>query len=199
MARVKLNPASMGEFRPISLVGTVYKILAKDLANRFKRVMNSVIGEYQMTFVKGCRIIDSFVIAEEIINHWKRENEGGLVVKLNFEKAYDSVDHGFLDSMLEMMGFSPRWRGLIGWCISSPSLSVLGDGNVKRKLHTVAWDSVCRSKDKVANLFNNISRSDAVLKEGMKMVMGDVAKMSSWNDIRKDAKSLHESFPRIFA
>ncbi|KAK3198720.1 hypothetical protein Dsin_022135 [Dipteronia sinensis] len=62
---------------------------------------------------------------EEIIHHWKKDKNGGLLVKLDFEKAYDSVDHGFLDFMMSEMGFGLKWRQWMGNCITSPSLSVL--------------------------------------------------------------------------
>ncbi|KAK3185009.1 hypothetical protein Dsin_032295 [Dipteronia sinensis] len=65
------NPESLKDFRPISLVGSMYKVLAKVLANRLKKVMNYVIGEAQMAFVEGCQILDSFVIAEELIKYGK--------------------------------------------------------------------------------------------------------------------------------
>ena len=123
------NPGNLGEFRPISLVGAMYKILAKVLANCIRRVMSSIIGDFQMVFVKGRQIIDSFIIAEEIIHKWRKDKEGGLLVKLDFEKAYDSVDHAFLDSMMVNMGFGDHWRGWIRNCISSPLLSVLVNGS----------------------------------------------------------------------
>ncbi|KAK3188531.1 hypothetical protein Dsin_028092 [Dipteronia sinensis] len=69
------KPETMKNFKPISLIGSLYKILAKVLANRMKRVTSSVIGETQMTFVKNRQILDSFVIAEEIIHHWKINKE----------------------------------------------------------------------------------------------------------------------------
>ncbi|KAK2640405.1 hypothetical protein Ddye_028200 [Dipteronia dyeriana] len=77
-----------------------------------------------MAFVSKRQILDGFVIAEEIIHHWKKGNEGGLVVKLDFEKTYDSIDHDFLDDMLLAMGFGSKWRRWIKNCISSPKLSV---------------------------------------------------------------------------
>ncbi|KAK3217875.1 hypothetical protein Dsin_011845 [Dipteronia sinensis] len=77
---------SLKDFRPISLVTSMYKLLAKVLANRVKKVMGSIIGEVQMAFVSGRQIIDGFVIAEEIIHKWKNDKNGGLLVKL-FVKA----------------------------------------------------------------------------------------------------------------
>jgi len=50
-------PQSLNDFRPISLVGSLYKILAKLLANRLRQVIGSVISKAQSTFVKK---IDKF-------------------------------------------------------------------------------------------------------------------------------------------
>ncbi|KAK3222321.1 hypothetical protein Dsin_009346 [Dipteronia sinensis] len=100
---------SLKDYIPISLVGSLYKILAKVLANMMRKVIGSVIGETQMAFVRNREILDSFVVAEEIIDHWKKKKERGLMVKLDFEKAYDSLDHSFLDKMLKELGFCWKW------------------------------------------------------------------------------------------
>ncbi|MCI52282.1 cysteine-rich receptor-like protein kinase, partial [Trifolium medium] len=47
------SPQRLNDFRPISLVGSLYKILAKVLANRLRLVMSSVISESQTTFCDG--------------------------------------------------------------------------------------------------------------------------------------------------
>ncbi|KAK2638839.1 hypothetical protein Ddye_026634 [Dipteronia dyeriana] len=57
------------------------------------------------------------------------EETGGLVVKLDLEKAYDSLDHTFLDDVLKEMGFGEKWRNWMGCCISSPALSILVNGS----------------------------------------------------------------------
>ncbi|KAK3189705.1 hypothetical protein Dsin_029266 [Dipteronia sinensis] len=119
------RPENMSDFRPISLVGSFYKFLAKTLANRLKKVIGAVIGETQSAFVKDRQILDSFVVAEEIIHHWKKSKGGGLMVKLDFEKAYDSLDHSFLDKVLKDMGFGRKWRHWMSCCVSSLVLSVL--------------------------------------------------------------------------
>ncbi|KAK2639288.1 hypothetical protein Ddye_027083 [Dipteronia dyeriana] len=128
-----INLKSMKDFRPISLVGALYKILAKVLANRKWKVINSVVGESQMAFVRNRQILDSLVITEEIIHQWKKSREGGFLVKLDFEKAYDSLDHSFLDFMLKEMGFGWHWRKWVSCCISTPRLSVLVNGSPTRQ------------------------------------------------------------------
>ncbi|KAK3182819.1 hypothetical protein Dsin_030105 [Dipteronia sinensis] len=120
-----VSPCLISNYRLISLVNSFYKVLAKDLSNRLRKVINGVIRESQMTFVKKHQIIDNFVIANKILSNWRREKEWGIVLKLEFEKAYDSVDHKFLDLCLEGTGFSVRWRGWIRSCISSSMVSVL--------------------------------------------------------------------------
>ncbi|KAK2654615.1 hypothetical protein Ddye_014471 [Dipteronia dyeriana] len=114
----------MKDFRPISLVSSMYKVLAK----RLRKVLNLIIGETQMAFVENRQSFDSLVITEDIIHKWRTDKDGGLLVKLDFEMAYDSVDHDFLDSMLEGIGFGRTWRIWIRECITLPLLSVLVNG-----------------------------------------------------------------------
>ncbi|KAK2649769.1 hypothetical protein Ddye_017258 [Dipteronia dyeriana] len=122
-------PESLSDYHPISLVGSLYKVLAKKLANRLKLVMNSVISPSQLAFLKGRQITDSFIIAEEVIHYWKKKGKRGFLVKLDFEKAYENVEHEFLYEVMQKMGFGVRWQQWIKSCITYPSLSVLVNGS----------------------------------------------------------------------
>ena len=61
------NPQRLNDFRPIALVGCLYKILAKMLANHLRQVMGTVISETHTAFVKDRQILDSILIANEAI------------------------------------------------------------------------------------------------------------------------------------
>ena len=113
------------DLRPISLVGGLYKILSKVLANRIKRVMDKVISKSQNAFVEGRQILEAVLIANELVYSSLRRKKCGLVCKLDIEKAYDSISWEFLYKVLDKMGFGSRWLSWMKWCISTASLSVL--------------------------------------------------------------------------
>ena len=79
------------DFRPISLVGSLYKLLAKVLANRVKVVAGKVVSRSQNAFVKGRQILDASLIANEAIDSVQKGNSGGILCKLDIEKVYDHV------------------------------------------------------------------------------------------------------------
>lgn len=104
------SPQKLNEFRPISLVGNMYKILAKVLANRLKMVIVSVISETQTTFVKNKQILYGVLIANEVVDETRKLKKELMLFKVDFEKAYDSVDWGYLDAVMSKMAFPILWR-----------------------------------------------------------------------------------------
>ena len=98
-------PIGLNEYRPICLVCCIYKIIAKVLANRLRRVMKEVVGDNQFSFVRGKQILDCCLVANEVIDTIKKSSLGGLLLKVDFEKAYDSVEWPFLDMVMEKMNF----------------------------------------------------------------------------------------------
>ncbi|XP_028065584.1 uncharacterized protein LOC114268593 [Camellia sinensis] len=66
------------------------------LVHKLKPVMPLIISETQKTFIGGRNIIDGVFIANEVVDGWKKAERQGLIIKLDFEKAFDSVNWEFL-------------------------------------------------------------------------------------------------------
>ena len=150
----KLNdPQSFNDYKPISLIGCVYKIVAKVLAKRLALVLPHLIDERQTTFMKGRHILHGVLIANEAIAEAKSKNKLCMVFKVDFGKVYDSVSWGFLDYMLMRMGFCERWRKWINGCLSTATISILINGSPSKEFATKRG---LRQGDPLAPLLFNI-------------------------------------------
>ena len=98
-----------GDYGPISLVNGIIKIFSKVLYNRLSQHMDKLRSASQTAFIKGRQLGDGFLSAAEIISFCKRHQHRGMIMKLNFEKAYDKINWNFLLSLLEARGFGKKW------------------------------------------------------------------------------------------
>ncbi|GJY76394.1 putative RNA-directed DNA polymerase [Tanacetum coccineum] len=119
----------LGDFRPISLIDCYYKILAKILAERVKKVVGEVVGDVQTAFIKGRFILDGVLIANETVEFVRKKKEIGLVFKVDFEKAYDSINWKFLGDIMKRTGFGSKWCKWVENCLNSSSMSILVNGS----------------------------------------------------------------------
>lgn len=123
------SPQRLNDFRPISLVGSIYKILSKVLANRLKTVLGKVISDSQTAFVQNRQILDGILIANEVVDEARKEKTELMLFKVDFEKAYDSVNWGHLDAVMKKMAFPVLWRKWIKECVTTATASILVNGS----------------------------------------------------------------------
>lgn len=69
------DPIGLSDYRPISLIGCYYKIVAKILAERVKKVIGKLIGEEQNAFIKGRFILDGVMIGNEVVEFLKKKKK----------------------------------------------------------------------------------------------------------------------------
>ncbi|XP_017245327.1 uncharacterized protein LOC108216978 [Daucus carota subsp. sativus] len=117
------------EFRPISLINASMKLVTKLLAIRLKRVMSNLISEVQSGFMHGRQISDGILLVSEIIGSLKRNRCQGVIIKLDFEKAFDSVNWNFLIHLLKKLNFQDKWVKWIEAILKTCRISVLVNGS----------------------------------------------------------------------
>ena len=78
--------------------------------------------------MRGRQILDTSLIANEVVDLWQKRKEKGLICKLDIEKAYDNINWKFLLKVLQKMGFGSKWLGWMWSCLFSAKFSVLVNG-----------------------------------------------------------------------
>nr|GEX03702.1 RNA-directed DNA polymerase, eukaryota [Tanacetum cinerariifolium] len=117
------------DFRPISLIGSLYKVIVKILTNPLANVIGDLINEVQSAFVAERQILDGSIILNEFIQWCRKKKKHTLIFKVDFEKAYDSVHWDFLDDILNKFRFNNKWRMWIQSCLRSSRGSILVNGS----------------------------------------------------------------------
>ena len=94
-------------WRPISLTNTDYKILAKCLASRVSKVLKSIISEDQVGYMKGRNISTTLRTIDDLIEYWNLKNKPGILLALDFQKAFDSISKKYMVAAFKKFGFGP--------------------------------------------------------------------------------------------
>ena len=119
---------NMKQFRPISLLNCSFKIFSKLLTLRLSSVVQRIVAPTQSAFIKGRFILESVVVAHELVHSVHQSGEPGVILKLDYEKAYDRVSWSFLFDMLEARCFDPVWINWIRHIVVGGSLDIMVNG-----------------------------------------------------------------------
>jgi hypothetical protein len=106
------SPTSFGQWRPISLMGGLYKIFTKVLANRLQKVLPSIIHPMQYGFIAGRDILHNILNVQMAVDYAKDSKQEIVMIQLDIEKAYDHVSWSFLAQLMSEMGFGIRMARL---------------------------------------------------------------------------------------
>ena len=82
----------VGDFKPISVLNALAKIISKVLANKLRDFLGDFIEDHQTGLLKSRSTLDSITITQNVIQFSKRNKVSGFMLKLDFEEAYDTVE-----------------------------------------------------------------------------------------------------------
>ncbi|GJW04065.1 protein LAZ1 [Tanacetum coccineum] len=127
------TPLKVNDYRPISCCNVIYKCISKILTNRIIDGIKEVVSQNQSAFVPGRRISDNILITQELMHNYHRDRgPPRCAFKVDIQKAYDTVDLSFLKTILVQFGFHPTMTKWIMACVTSASLSLGINGDIRR-------------------------------------------------------------------
>lgn len=121
-------PITASDFRPISVLSLIPKLISKVLSNRLRLLLPDLISSNQTAFVHGRQISENFVATRELIHHISHSGKQAVFVKIDFRKAFDSINWNFLIRVMRARHFPERWIGWIQalWYSSSSKVCING-------------------------------------------------------------------------
>lgn len=118
------NVDSMKFFRSTSLINCSFKIFSKLLTFRLGKVCTRLVATTQSAFIKGRYILESVVVAHQLVHSINTSHQPGMLLKLDYEKAYDRVNWCFPFEVLKSKNFGPIWISWIEQVVKGGSVGV---------------------------------------------------------------------------
>jgi mannosylglycoprotein endo-beta-mannosidase len=116
------------DYRPISLIHPIAKIIAKMLASRLGPLMDNLVSNAQNAFIKKRSIHDNFLYVKNLATRLHKSKTPTLLFKLDIRKAFDNVLWDFLMDLLQKRGFPSRFRNWIIALLTTSSSRILLNG-----------------------------------------------------------------------
>ena len=118
---------------PITLLNYDYKIWSKMIANRLE-VTTELIGKQQTGFIKNRSIFSNIKKVSELVIHYKRTNKPGLIIMIDYEKAFDTLEHNSIKGAFHYFGFGEEFIKMMSLLFTNLELCTVSNGYVSEVL-----------------------------------------------------------------
>ena len=124
------NPESIGNYRPISLCNSIYKVVTKIIMACLRLKLPDLVLPLQTTFVSGRNGVDNAIIVQELIPSMskKKGRSGIMAIEIDLEKAYNRLEWSFIRDTLKLFKLQDSLISLIMSCVSTSTISVPFNG-----------------------------------------------------------------------
>ena len=122
------NLKDLSNWRPITLLNVDYKIASKAIATTIEKVLPLLINSNQTGFVKGRYIGENIRLINNILEQSKAQDIPGILLLLDFRKAFDTVEWGFIQNTLDLFNFGGNIKQWVKTFYNNTESSVLHNG-----------------------------------------------------------------------
>lgn len=124
--------SKISDYRPISCLNTLYKVVSKLLVARLKPILPGLILPNQTAFVKDRLLVENTVLAGELVNGYhKSRGQKKITIKVDIAKAFDSVSWNFLFNCLEGLSIPDQYLHWLKSCICTTNFTIGYNGMVQ--------------------------------------------------------------------
>lgn len=125
------HSVSVADFRPIACCNVIYKAITKIISDRLAPILPSLVDKAQAAFVSGRSMTDNIFLSQELLRGYTRKRSSPrCTIKVDLQKAYDTVSWSFLREVLVGLGFPPIFVGWVMQCVSTPTFSIALNGSL---------------------------------------------------------------------
>jgi hypothetical protein len=129
------NPMVVSDFRPISLLNSSIKLLTKLLVNRLQSEILRIVHQNQYGVIKNRGIRDCLAWSFEYLHIYHKSKKEMIILKLDFGKVFDKIEHEVILQILKHKGFPQRWIDWIQGILRSGTSSILLNGTPEKVFH----------------------------------------------------------------
>lgn len=131
----ELPKNKLTNWRPISLTNSDYKILAKTLALRLMNVIDSIVDKDQSAYIRHRDISNHLQLINDVIDYLKVKHKPGILLALDFSKAFDSISRKFLLTAFKRFGFGTEFIKWVSVLMENNRSSIIYNGWVSESFH----------------------------------------------------------------
>uniref|UniRef100_A0A6N2LZA0 Reverse transcriptase domain-containing protein n=1 Tax=Salix viminalis TaxID=40686 RepID=A0A6N2LZA0_SALVM len=125
------HASTPNDFRPISCCNVIYKVISKLLVNHLSIALGDIISPMQNAFLGGRAMADNINLVQELLRQYgKKRTSSKSLMKIDFKKAFDSVQWSFIQELLGLLGFASRFIHLFMQCVETTSFSIAINGHL---------------------------------------------------------------------
>ncbi|KAL7591715.1 hypothetical protein Lser_V15G35619 [Lactuca serriola] len=124
------TPGKVSDYRPISCCSVIYKCISKIIVGRIRDYLRFIVSNNQSAFIPGRSIIDNILLSQELVRGYHRDRGfSRCAMKVDIQKAYDTVNWSFLQDILFFFGFHLVMIKWIMCCVTTPSFMLSINGS----------------------------------------------------------------------
>jgi hypothetical protein len=129
------DPQQIKDYRPISLQHSIPKLIAKVMANRLQLKIKTLVDSMQSGFIKERSIVENFAAAIEMIQSGNKMMKPIIVLKLDFQKAFDSIHWDAILHTMSTRGFPPKWISWVKGLLTTSQAQMVINGQCGQKFN----------------------------------------------------------------